>query len=147
MNLHTCTIVLNEPKAPFNQSSSRTSLKQKRLSLSHIEKTAAQTQKFYPKPPHKICTIPAQFCTKLHCRLALDAQWLCNAACCFSTKISMAPMQNGAKLHHCRTMLRTIEQTQKLPFRSHPSLPSNPLLFIPCSNCSIASKQRSTNAA
>jgi hypothetical protein len=50
----------------------------------------------------------------LHCRLALDAQWLCNAECCFSTKIATAPMQNGAKLHNCRTMAKTIEQAQKL---------------------------------
>ncbi len=53
-------------------------------------------------------------CTMLHCRLALDAQWLCYAECCFSTKTAIAPMQNGAKQHNCCTMAKTIDTTQKL---------------------------------
>jgi hypothetical protein len=58
MNLHRCTIVLNEPKAPFNQSNNKTSPKQKRLSLSHNEKTTAQTQKLTPKPQQITCPTP-----------------------------------------------------------------------------------------
>jgi hypothetical protein len=87
-----------------------------------LKKPLCKPKNCYPKPPLKIFTIPAQFCTMLHCRLALVAQCLCNVECCFSTKITIAPMQNGAKLHNCSTIAKTIDITQKLLSTSNPSL-------------------------
>jgi len=52
MNLHTRTIVNNEPKAPLNQSTSKNSPKQKQQSLSHNGENHWADTKIDPENRH-----------------------------------------------------------------------------------------------
>jgi hypothetical protein len=71
-------MVYNEPKAPFNQSCSKTNLKQKRLSLSHNGKNHCTNPKIDSESHLTASPSQRMFLHRGSAQFLLDgAQWIC----------------------------------------------------------------------